>query len=147
MNRLTPYLINFLLALTLAAVFATQGHAACYQVDELGRKWVTLDTAAKSVGIVAKVKQCKTIAIASATQPVIQTSTCAPIPVQNQLCAAAAKMLFDESYRGMRLYTNPSDSQSEPCMFIKPSATPNGVTLQMYSANRVDQSGITRCNP
>lgn len=146
MNRLTPYLINLFLALTLTLI-ATQCQAACFQVDQLGRKWVTLNTTAKTIGIVANVKQCKTITIASGASPVAQEAACAPVPVQNQLCAATAKAMFDAEHQGMRLYVNPSNSQSDPCLFIKPTVALSGVTLQMYSAHRVDADGVTRCNP
>lgn len=118
------------LLFTLLFVSAN-AHAVCYDIDQSGRRWITSDDAPKTT--VTSIKQCAVKYV---------------IPIQNQLCAASAALMFDKTYLGMKLHiASAAPGESMSCIYLKPTATPEGVQLQMYDAHRVNPDGTKSCNP
>lgn len=106
-------------------------YAACYQVDQSGRKWITSNGATNTTALT--IKQCTNVNFA--------------IPIQNQLCIASTSLLFDKTWAGVKLDLNPAPDGKAPCYYLKVKPIGTGIQLQMYDASRVAADGTESCNP
>ena len=113
----------------LLICISLSANAACYRIDEAGRRWITADNLKRTT--TASIKQCTAIYFA--------------LPAQNQLCAVQAASLTDKVWGGIS--GNPALDGTQPCLFIKTTITAKGVSIQQYSASRINTDGTESCNP
>lgn len=103
-------------------------YAACYRLDEAGRKWVTLTTTAKSIGIVSTIKQCSDI--------VFQVAKSEPTVV-NAIPANCELKFYCDSAWGAIYDMNQNTSLRCPRVFIRKGELGYFDNLQMIDGNPV----------